>query len=217
MPLPVRTGMTIGELAKYIVGVKHLDVDLTVVAMEHWSRAQYFDETGLPWTNPSPNLRTMTAAVPYPGLGFLDYSPVSVGRGTDTPFEFFGAAWMHAAEVAEALNARHIPGVSFAATTTSVAENANHYPFHGQTISAVRIAVTDRRVLDSPEMGVEILSLLHRMYPTQFQVEKTLRLVGSRSTLDAIERGDDPRAIAEGWAAKLAAYVEARRPFLMYQ
>jgi SSS family transporter len=217
MPLPVRTGMTIGELARYVVGVKHLDVDLTVVPMEHWSRGQYFDETGLPWTNPSPNLRTMTAAVLYPGLGFLDYSAVSVGRGTDTPFELVGAAWMHGAEVAEALNARHIPGVNFAATTTSVAENANHYPFHGQTIDAVRIAVTDRHALNSPEMGVEILSVLHRMYPAQFQVEKTLRLVGSRSTLDAIERGDDPRAIAEGWNSKLAEYVEARKAFLLYQ
>jgi len=161
-------------------------------------------------------LRTMTAAVPYPGLGFLDYSPVSVGRGTDTPFEQFGAAWMHAADVAAALNARHIPGVSFAVTTTSVAENANHYPFHGQTIDAVRIEVTDRRVLDSPEMGVEILSVLQRMYPAQFHLEKTLRLVGSRSTLDAIERGDDPRAIAEGWNSKLAQYVEARQTYLIY-
>ncbi len=217
MPLPVRTGMTIGELARFAVGMKHLDVDLTVVPVEHWSRGQYFDETGLQWTNLSPNLRTMTAAVLYPGLGFLDYSPVSVGRGTDTPFEFFGAAWMHAAEVAEALNARHIPGVNFAVTTTSVAENANHYPFHGQTIETVRIAVTDRRALDSPEMGVEIVSVLHRMYPAQFDVEKTLRLVGSRSTLDAIERGDDPRSIAEGWGPKLAEYKAARKAFLLYQ
>ena len=189
MQLPVRTGMTIGELARYVVGVKHLNVDLTVVPMEHWSRGQYFDETGLPWVNPSPNLRTMTAAVLYPGLGFLDYSLVSVGRGTDTPFEFFGAAWMRGAEVAAALNARHIPGVSFSATTVSVAETANHYPFHGRTIDAVKISVTDRRVLDSPEMGVEILSVLHRMYPAQFGLEKTLRLVGSRSTVEAIERG----------------------------
>jgi SSS family transporter len=217
MPLPVRTGMTIGELARYVAGVKHLDVDLTVVPMEHWSRAQYFDETGLPWTNPSPSLRTMTAAVPYPGLGFMDYSPVSVGRGTDTPFELFGAAWMNAADVTAALNARHIPGVRFSASTTSVAENANHYPFHGQTIDAVRISVTDRRALNSPEMGVEILSVLHRMYPKQFQVEKTLRLVGSRSTLEAIERGDDPRAIAAGWNVKLAEYLDARKAFLLYQ
>ncbi len=179
MPLPVRTGMTIGELARYVVGVKHLDADLTVVKMEHWTRGEYYDETGLPWVNPSPNLRTMTAAELYPGLGFLDYSGVSVGRGTDTPFELFGAAWMKAAEVAEALNARHIPGVTFAATKTSVEETANHYPFHGQTIEAVRIAVTDRLALNSPEMGVEILSVLHQMYPKEFQVEKTLRWWGA--------------------------------------
>jgi uncharacterized protein YbbC (DUF1343 family) len=199
-----------------VVGVKGLDVDLTVVPMEHWSRGEYFDETGLPWTSPSPNLRTMNAAELYPGLGFLDYSGVSVGRGTETPFELVGAAWMHAAEVVEALDARHIPGVSFRATTTSVAETANHYPFHGQTIEAVGITVTDRRVLDAAEMGVEILSELHRMYPKQFDLEKTLRLVGSRSTLDAMERGDDPRAISDGWRPRLAAYEDRRKGFLLY-
>ena len=217
MPLPVRNGMTIGELARYVAGVKHLDVDLTVVPMEHWTRGEWFDETGLPWTDPSPNLRSMTAAAIYPGLGFLDYSGVSVGRGTETPFELFGAAWMHAAEVADALNTRHIPGVSFTASTATVAETANHYPFHGQTIDAVRIAVTDRRALDSPEMGVEILSVLHRLYPAQFKVQTTLRLIGSRSTLEAIERGDDPRAIAEGWTPKLAEYERARKEFLLYR
>jgi SSS family transporter len=216
MPLPVRTGMTIGELAKYVVGVKKLDVELTVVPMEHWTRAEYFDETGLTWVNPSPNLRTMTAAELYPGLGFLDFSGVSVGRGTATPFELFGAAWMKGAEVAAALNARKIPGVTFSASTTSVAENANHYPFHGQTIEAVKIAVTDRRVLHSPEMGVEILSVLHRMYPEKLDVEKTLRLVGSRSAVEAIQRGEDPRAIEDAWKAKLAEFEAARKAYLIY-
>jgi uncharacterized protein YbbC (DUF1343 family) len=217
MTLPVRTGMTIGELARYVVGVKKLDVDLTVVPMDHWTRGEYFDETGLPWVNPSPNLRTMTAAELYPGLGFLDFSGVSVGRGTETPFELFGAAWMKGAEVAAGLNARKIPGVSFSATTTSVAENANRYPFHGQTIEAVKIAVADRRVLNSPEMGVEILSVLHRMYPSQFAVEKTLRLIGSRSVVEAIERGEDPHAIEAAWKAKLAEYVAARKAYLIYR
>ncbi len=184
--------------------------------MEHWTRGEYFDETGLPWVNPSPNLRTMTAAELYPGLGFLDFSGVSVGRGTDMPFELFGAAWMKGAEVAAALNARKIAGVRFTATTVSVAESANRYPFHGQTIDAVRIVVRDRRVMDSPEMGVEIVSVLHRLYPGKLDVEKTLRLVGSRSVVDAMERGDDPRAIAEAWGAKLAEFVEARKAYLLY-
>jgi uncharacterized protein YbbC (DUF1343 family) len=100
--------------------------------------------------------------------------------------------------------------------TTTVEETANHYPFHGQTIDAVGITVTDRLALNSPELGVEILGTLHRLYPAQFELEKTLRLIGSRSTLDAIERGNDPRAIAEAWTPKLAAYEEARKPFLLY-
>jgi uncharacterized protein YbbC (DUF1343 family)/CubicO group peptidase (beta-lactamase class C family) len=216
MPLPVRHGLTLGELARYIVGTKHLDVDLTVVPMQHWSRNEYFDETGLPWTNPSPNLRSLTAATLYPGLGFLDFSGVSVGRGTSTPFELFGAVWMHAGGVAAALNARHIPGVSFAATTTAIADDANHYPFHGQTIDAVRITVTDRTALNSPELGVEILSTLHRLYPQQFQLEKTLRLIGNRATLDAMAHGDDPRSIAATWSPALASYLEAREPYLLY-
>jgi uncharacterized protein YbbC (DUF1343 family)/CubicO group peptidase (beta-lactamase class C family) len=216
MPLPVRHGLTLGELARYIAGTKHLDVDLIVVPMQHWSRSEYFDETGLPWTNPSPNLRSLAAATLYPGLGFLDFSGVSVGRGTSSPFELFGAAWMHADEVAAKLNARHIPGVSFAPTSTEVAEDANHYPFHGETIGAVRITVTDRNALNSPELGIEILSALHRLYPAQFQVEKALRLIGSRATLDAIERGDDPRSIAASWSPALASYLEGRAPFLLY-
>ena len=216
MPLPVRHGLTLGELARYIVGTKHLDVALTVVPMQHWSRSQYFDETGLTWTNPSPNLRSLAAATLYPGLGFLDFTGVSVGRGTSTPFELFGAAWMHADEVAAALNARQIPGASFTATRTTVAEDANHYPFHGETIEAVRITVIDRNALNSPELGIEILSTLHHLYLAQFQLEKALRLIGSRATLDAITRGDDPRSIAASWSPALASYLEARAPYLLY-
>jgi uncharacterized protein YbbC (DUF1343 family) len=123
---------------------------------------------------------------------------------------------MKAAEVAAALNARTIPGVNFVATTTTVAESANHYPFHGQTIEAVKVVVTDRRALDSPEMGVEILSVLRRMYPEKFDVKKTLRLVGSERVVEAIERGDDPRAIAAGWKPGLDAFVASRKDYLIY-
>jgi len=217
MPLPVRHGMTLGELAQYINGSKHLGVHLTVVAMQQWSRDEYFDQTGLPWVNPSPNLRSVTAATLYPGLGMLDLVNVSVGRGTSNPFEQFGAAWMKAPDVAAALTARQIPGVTFSATTTTVADDSNHYPFHGQTIDAVRIALTDRNALDSPELGIEILSVLHRLYPAQFQLERSLRLIGSRDTLDAITRGDDPRSIAASWNSALAAFRAARAPYLLYR
>jgi SSS family transporter len=217
MPLPVRHGLTLGELARYIDGTKHLDAHLTVIPMQHWSRTEYFDATGLPWTNPSPNLRNLTAATLYPGLGFLDFANISVGRGTSTPFELFGAAWLHAADVADALTARHIPGVTFAATTTTVAEDANHYPFHGQTIDAVRITLTDRTLLDSPELGIEILSVLHHLYPTEFQLDKTLRLIANRATLDALQRGDDPRNISFSWTTALDQFQSARTPYLLYK
>jgi SSS family transporter len=224
MPLPIRHGFTLGELAQYINGTKHLGAHLTVVPMQHWSRTEYFDNTGLTWTNPSPNLRNLNAATLYPALGLLDFANVSVGRGTATPFEFFGAGvlksdtpWFNAIEVAAALTARHIPGVLFTATTTSVAEDANHYPFHGQTIPAVRLTLTDRTLLDSPELGVEILSALHKLYPAQFQLEKSLRLLGSQATLNAITRGDDPRSISSTWESALDQFKTDRTPYLLYK
>jgi SSS family transporter len=262
MPLPVRHGLTLGELAQYINGEatstlahsdalfasteppngprathtpsrpfsKGLGAHLTVIPIQHWSRAEYFGNTGLAWVNPSPNLRSLTAATFYPGIGLLETTNVSVGRGTATPFELFGAGvpakdtktgvqkpvWFNAADVAAALNARHIVGATFAATTANVAEDSNHYPFHGQTIEVVRITLTDRKALDAPEMGVEILSVLHRLYPEQFQVEKAMRLVVNRATMDALERGEDPRAIAGDWKPSLDAFVARRAAYLLY-
>ena len=241
MPLPVRHGLTLGELSRYIVATKHLATHLTVVPMQHWQRTESFADTGLPWISPSPNLRSLTAATLYPALGFLDYTNISVGRGTNTPFELFAAgvspqnpgapssptasssakvgsqdAWFNAPEVAAALTARHIPGVTFAATTTTIADDANHYPFHGQTIPAVRITLTARNALDSPELGIEILSTLHRLYPTQFQLDRTLRLLGSRSTLKALQRGDDPRSISLTWTTALDQFKSATAPYLLY-
>jgi len=240
--LPIRHGMSLGELARYMNAHGHLDVALTVVPMQNWSRSLYFDQTGLPWIDPSPNLRNLTAATVYPGLGLFDATNISVGRGSPTPFELFGAgapakelgkrtatgglgadsssgataAWFHASDVAAALNARRIPGVSFAATTTQIAEDANRYPYHGQTIEAVRLIVTNRARLDSPEMGVEILSVLHRLYPKQFTLSRTLDLLGDKATLDAIERGDDPRAIAQSWQARLDTFEAERAKVLLY-
>jgi uncharacterized protein YbbC (DUF1343 family)/CubicO group peptidase (beta-lactamase class C family) len=217
MPLPVRHGMTLGELAKYIVGTKHLATHLTVIPMQRWERNEYFADTQLPWTDPSPNLKSSETAILYPALGLIETTNISVGRGTDSPFSFFGAAWMKAADVVAALNARQIAGAAFEPTTEAIAEDSNHYPFHGQTISAVKVRVTDKVALNTPEMGVEILSVLHRLYPELFQLQRAMTLVCSQSTMDALKRGDDPKRIAETWNANLETFMKARSEYLIYQ
>jgi SSS family transporter len=228
--MPVRHGMTLGELARFFNGTKHLEAPLMVVAMQHWTRPEFYDETGLLWINPSPNLHNLNATILLPALTLLESTNVSVGRGTPTPFELIGAgtrakdkatgqqpaAWFHAADVAAALDARHIPGVSFTAATTTVDDEAIH-PYHGQTMDAVRITVTDRNALDTPELGVELLSALHKLYPEQFRLDRAATLLASKATLEAIERGEDPRAIAAAWQPQLMEFKAAREPFLLYQ
>ncbi len=228
--IPVRHGMTLGELARFYNGTKHIDAPLTVIAMQHWTRSEFYDDTGLPWVNPSPNLHNLTATILLPALTLLEATNATVGRGTPTPFELIGAGlppkdkttgsqppvWFHAADVSTALNARHIPGVTFAATTTTVDNDAIH-PYHGQIIEAVRISVTDRDELDSPELGVEILSALYKLYPEQFHLERAANLLANAATLDAIKRGDDPRSIAATWQPSLTDYKTAREPYLLYK
>ncbi|HEV2577326.1 MAG TPA: sodium/solute symporter [Acidobacteriaceae bacterium] len=228
--VPIRHGMTLGELARFYNGARHIDAPLTVIAMQHWTRAEFYDQTGLPWVDPSPNLHNITATILLPALTLLEPTNASVGRGTPTPFELFGAglppkdkttgvqprAWFRAADVAAALDARHIPGVAFAATTTTVDDDPIH-PFHGQTIEAVRIAVTDRNTLDSPELGVEIQSVLHKLYPQQFHLDRGARYLANSATQDAIARGDDPRTIAATWQPALDNYKSAREPYLLYK
>jgi uncharacterized protein YbbC (DUF1343 family) len=240
MQLPLRHGLTLGEFAQYVKGQKHLDAQLIVVPMQHWSRSEYMDQTGFPadgrWINPSPNLRNQTAAILLPALTLLETTNVSVGRGTALPFELFGAgslwrqrpgdrgapidqqfqeSWFHAADVAAALNARHIPGVTFEPTSTPVDDDPIH-PYHGQTIQAVRIRVTDRTALNSPELDIEILSALHTLYPSDFNLARAATFLASQSTMDALTRGDDPRTIAAAWQPGLAAFRAAASPYLLY-
>jgi uncharacterized protein YbbC (DUF1343 family) len=152
----------------------------------------------------------------YPALGLIETTNVSVGRGTSAPFSFFGAPWMNAADVAAALTARKIPGVAFTAATKTIAEDANRYPFHGQTIPAIQIAVLDRTVFNSPETGVEILAALHRLYPAQFQLEKAMRLVANQSTLEALKRGDDARSISASWNGAIESFRTKSAASLLY-
>jgi len=244
MPLPVRHGMTFGELARYIVGTKHLDTALKVIPMKGWQRSMFWSDTGLPWINPSPNLRSPEAALRYPALGLIEYNNISVGRGTDHPFSFFGAgipppqpttatatggladasspttpaptAWFKATDVANYLTARNIPGVTFTPTAETIAEDTNHYPFHGQTIEAVRVTLTDPRQTDTPELGIEILAALHHLYPTQFNLPRAMPLICNQATMDALIRGDDPRDIATTWQPSLDQFKSARIPYLLY-
>ena len=227
--VPVRHGMTLGELARFYNGTKHIDAPLTVVAMQHWTRSEFYDQTGLPWVNPSPNLHNLTATILLPALTLLEPTNATVGRGTPTPFELIGAglppkdkttgsqppAWFHAADLASALTARHIPGVAFTATRTTV-DNDPIHPYHGQTIEAVRISVTDRNALDSPELDVEILSALHKLYPEQFRLDRAANFLANKATLDAITRGDDPRSIAATWQPALDAFRNTRKQYLLY-
>ncbi len=227
MPMPVRNGMTLGELALYFNTERQIasgtspnilvpiQARLTVVTMEHWSRGDFFEETGLRWINPSPNLRTPRAATLYPGIGMTEGTNISVGRGSDTPYEHIGAAYINGRQLADYLTARKIPGIMVSATSFAVAEDGNHYPFHGKTIPGVAFTVTDRVAFNSPEFGVELLSALHHLYP-EFQLEKAAYLVTNVDTMQSLKNDVDPRKIAEAWRPDLSAFEKRRDGYLLY-
>jgi SSS family transporter len=227
MPLPIREGMTLGELALYFNSERlvtnatspnirvPIRAQLTVVAMRNWTREQYFDETGLKWINPSPNLRSAAANIVYPGVELLQSTNVSVGRGTEMPFMHIGAPYIDSAQLVAYLTARKIPGIQFAPTSFTVAEDANHFPFHGKTLPGISFTVTDRSVLDSPELGIELISALHHLYP-DFAMAKAEHLIANVDTMRALENQEDPRKIAEGWKRDLAAFEQRRQGYLLY-
>jgi SSS family transporter len=228
MPLPIRHGMTLGELALYFNSERLLPTgtspnvrapiraQLTVVAMQNWSRNQYFDETGLKWINPSPNLRSAAANVVYPGVELLQSTNMSVGRGTETPFQHIGAPYIDAAKLTAYLTERKIPGISFAPVSFTVVDDSNHFPFHGKTIPAISFTVTDRSAFDAPELGIELISALHHLYP-EFSMAKSDHLIANVDTMRALTNQDDPRKIADGWKADLEAFRQRRQPYLLYQ
>jgi uncharacterized protein YbbC (DUF1343 family) len=212
-PLPVRHGMTLGELARLFNAENRIGAKLKVAEMKGYRRKMWFDETGITWVNPSPNLRSLTQAILYPGVALAEASNVSVGRGTGTPFEVLGAPWINVADLAAELSRRGIGGVEFqAATFTPTADR-----FKGQACHGVRIRVTDRGRLDSVGLGIEILSSLQRLHPGVFQLDKALGLIGSRAVLQSIRRSEDPRSIALSWEGALENFRQLRRRYLTYQ
>ncbi|HEX4424529.1 MAG TPA: exo-beta-N-acetylmuramidase NamZ domain-containing protein [Terriglobales bacterium] len=212
-PVPSRHGMTMGELAKMYNAERGLNAKLTVVPMEGWIRGDWYDSTGLTWTNPSPNLRSVTEAALYPGVALVEGTNVSVGRGTETPFELLGAPWIKGREFAQYLNARNISGVRF--VPQSFTPTAG--PYQNQRCEGVNILLIDRNALDAPEMGIELASALHALYPEQFHLDKMGDILVSQSTLEAIARGEDPRRIAEDWREPLQKFEQLRQKYLIYK
>jgi len=211
--LPVRHGMTMGELAKLFNAERGINARLQVVPLEGWMRGDWYDSTGLAWINPSPNLRSLMEATLYPGVALVEGTDVSVGRGTDTPFELLGAPWINAAELAQYLNARNIFGVRFIPVTFT--PNASTYG--GQKCQGVNIVLVDRYAFDAPELGMEIASALHKLYPEAFHIERMNELVVNQTVYDSIAKGEDPRRVAEDWREPLEKFRELRQKYLIYK
>jgi uncharacterized protein YbbC (DUF1343 family) len=211
-PLPVRHGMTLGELARMFNAENNIGVQLSVIPMQGYRREMWFDETGIAWVDPSPNLRSLTQAIFYPGVALAEASNVSVGRGTRTPFEVLGAPWIRSAELTGYLINRRIPGVGFEATAFTPDSNR----FKGQACQGVRMILKDRDRLDSVRLGVEILCALQRLYPGQFEIDRALHLLGSRAALQAIKEGRDPEAIVASWQPQVDEFHRLRAQYLLY-
>lgn len=211
--LPVRHGMTTGELAMMFRAELGLDLDLEIVPVEGWHRREYFDDTGLPWINPSPNMRSLRAAILYPGIGLLETTNISVGRGTATPFELIGAPWLDAEALAIALNELALPGIAFA----PVRFTPDASTFAGEACQGVQFTIIDREALEPVRTGLGIAMVLRRDYPERWQTERYIRLLGNAATLDALLAGRDVAEIEAIYAAGLAAFSARRKPFLLYE
>ncbi len=213
MPMPIRHGMTIGELAQLFNAERRIGADLTVVPMDGWHRDQWFDQTGLTWVNPSPNMRNLTQATLYPGIGAIEYANISVGRGTDQPFEQIGAPWIDGPRLAAALNARALPGIRFYPVRFTPASSVHA----GQACQGVFMVVTDRDRLQPARVGMEVASALFALHRDQFDPQTSERLVGNAVALARARAGDDPAAIAASWAGAEASWRRTRAKYLLYR
>ena len=211
-PVALRYGLTPGELLRYLVGTGELSAEVTVIPMKGYRRSMWYDETGIPWVNPSPNLRSLTQAILYPGVGMIESANVSVGRGTATPFEIIGAPWIAGDRLARYLSGRHLPGVGFEPVTFTPGAS----PYAHQRCGGVRLKVTDRAALDVASLGVELAAALYRLYPGKFLIDKTVGMIGSRQVLQSIKNGDDPRVIERRWQPGLEAFGRLRARYLLY-
>ena len=215
IPMPVRNGMTLGELARMFNGERHIGAKLSVVAMDGWLRGDWWDSTGLAWVAPSPALPNFQDTILYPGVAMVEGTNVSVGRGTPTPFEVVGAPWIKGRELADALNRREISGVRFVPVSFTPGEGP-FIPYKGQLCQGVNIVLTDRNALDTPELGIELASALRRLYPQDYKIEKMPLILENDAVYQALVAGQDPRRIADDWRDDLERFLQQREPYLLY-
>ena len=211
--MPVRMGVTLGEMAQMFNAENGIGCDLHVIRMQNWKRSYWFNDTGLPWVNPSPNLRSFQAEILYPGLEILQAGGVSVGRGTERSFERVGAPWIRGEEFAAYLNRRKIPGARF--------EPEKFIPdsglYKGEPCEGVAVVLTDREALQPMLMGIEIASALAKLYPHEFEPAKMLELVGNATTIRQLVEGADPAAIVASWSQGLDIFRKVREKYLLYR
>ena len=211
--MPVRHGLTMGELAQLLNEERKISADLTVVPAENWRRDLWYDETGLAWVNPSPNMRNLNQATLYPGIGAIEYSNISVGRGTDQPFEQLGAPWIDGPRLAAALNARRLAGIRFYPITFTPSSSK----YAGQECQGVFMMVTNRTALAPVRVGLEVAAALSALFGDKYELGNTDRLLGSRESFERVKRGEDPAVVAATWSGAEARWRRLRAKYLLYR
>jgi uncharacterized protein YbbC (DUF1343 family) len=204
--------MTVGELARFFNEEKGIHCDLKVVKMDGYSRAMWFDGTNLTWVNPSPNMRSLTEATLYPGIGLLETTNVSVGRGTDTPFEVIGAPWIDAQKLAAYLNDRRIEGVRFIPTSFTPKSSV----FKDQVCNGINIAIIDRQTFRPVTAGIEIASALQTLFPGQWKIDDYIKLLANSDTLARLKKNETTDSVIRSWSDGLERFRAVRAKALLY-
>jgi len=215
-PIPTRHGMTVGELAGLFNEHFGIQSDLTVVPLQGWKRRMYFDETGLRWLNPSPNMKTLTGAIFYPGLGVAETTDLSVGRGTSRPFEIYGAPYFDADKIAQNLSKRNIPGIRF--TPYSFIPTAPYHPYKDQLCHGIQATITDRQQLDSVFAGLNMIQAIYQTHPSRYTAQNGFKIeIGNAQAWDLLtKKGKSPAEVMNRWETELNDFKAIRARFLLY-
>jgi beta-N-acetylhexosaminidase len=216
-PVPLRHGLTVGEVARYINSEYRIGAKLTVVPAHGWRANMWFDQTGLPWINPSPNIRSLEAALNYSGLVLFEATNLTVGRGTNAPFSYVGAPWLDAARLLRAVARYDLRGVSLD-TITLKPQGEGYVPFRGETVHAVHIRVINREFYQPVWLTLVLLTEIKRQHPDKFKIENVgmTQMLGSQWARAALDRGDDPNTIWTRWQQELEQWKAVRAKYTLY-